>query len=58
MCLNMERMPTVIDDWEGHPDTPVSDAELRALIAEDAGFGTNPFTALHGITSSVEGLEK
>lgn len=46
------------DDWEGHPNVPVSDAELQRLIAEDAGFGTNPLAALHGITSSVEGLEK
>lgn len=38
----------MIDDWEGHPDTPVSDAELQRLIAEDAGFGTNPLQGLHG----------
>lgn len=37
----------VADDWEDHPNVPVSVAELQRLIAEDAGFGTNPLQGLH-----------
>lgn len=43
----------IVDDWDGHPLEPVSDDELRRLIAADLGFGPNPLSTLHSDTPST-----